>query len=133
MRTGRKAIVVALTVITALEAFATPSRSSETQAFSPPSKRDGRIYTMLVASCPSTSVAQELGKQLFASLVWKDPAKLILDRDLKTVRNEIVAAKCTVAAPPKQIDPWTGPATDRYEISAVAKPSLHLAVIDCPF
>ena len=88
---------------------------------------------MLVASCPSASVAQELGRQLFASLVWKDPAELILDRDLKTMRNEIVAAKCTVAAAPKQIDPWTGPETDRYEISAVAKPSLHLAVIDTKF
>jgi hypothetical protein len=130
MRTGRAAIVVAVTMTIALVAFVTPIRSGESGAFSRPYKRDSRVYTMLMASCPSASVAEKLGRKLFASLVWEDPVKLILDADLKAVRSEIAASKCIVAAAPKQIDPWSGPATDRYEISAVAKPSLHLAVFD---
>ena len=130
MRSVRDAIVVVITMIMALAALGTPSRSAEPGAFSRPYKRDNRIYTMLMASCPSTSVAEQLGQQLFASLVWEDPAKLILDPDLKAVRSTITALKCVVTAIPKQIDPWSGPATERYEISAVARPSLHLAVFD---
>jgi hypothetical protein len=130
MRSARETIVIVVTIIMVLVALGTPSRSAETEAFSRPYKRDNRVYTMLMASCPSTSVAEQLGQQLFASLVWEDPVKLILDPDLKAVRSEITASKCTVTAIPKQIDPWSGPATERYEISAVAKPSLHLAVFD---
>jgi len=130
MRSDRVGIVVAVTITMALVAFATPSRSAEPEAFVRPYQRDSRIYTMLVASCPSTAVAGKLAQRLFASLVWEDPVRLMRDRDLKAVRREITASKCVVAAIPKEIDPWTGPATERYEISAVAKPSLHFAVFD---
>ena len=130
MRRPSVAIVVAVTITVALVALGTPSRSAEPEAFVRPYKRDGRVYTMLVASCPSTSVAEKLAQRLFASLVWEDPVRLILDPDLQAVRREITASKCVVAAIPKEIDPWSGPATERYEISAIAKPSLHFAVFD---
>src|SRR5262245_60429634 len=130
MRRPCVAIVVAVTITVALVALGTPSRSAEPEGFVRPYKRDGRVYTMLFASCPSTSIAEKLAQRLFASLVWEDPVRLMLDPDLKAVRREITASKCVVAAIPKQIDPWTGPATERYEISAVAKPSLHFAVFD---
>jgi hypothetical protein len=129
-KSARLATVVAVTITIALVAFSTPSRSAEPEAFAHPYKRDSRVYTMLVASCPSTSVAEKLALRLFASLVWEDPARLILDPELKAVRREITTSKCVVAAIPKKIDPWSGPATERYEISAVAKPSLHFAVFD---
>jgi hypothetical protein len=130
MRSARKTVVVVITMIMALAALGTPSASAEPGAFSRPYKRDNRVYTMLMASCPSTSAAEQLGQQLFASLVWEDLVKLILDPDLKAVRSEIAASKCIVTAIPKHIDPWSGPANERFEISAVAKPSLHLAVFD---
>jgi hypothetical protein len=129
-RSARLATVVAVTITIALVAFGTPCRSAEPEAFARPFKRDSRVYTMLVASCPSTSVAEKLALRLFASLVWEDPTRLILDPELKAVRREIATSQCVVAAIPKQIDPWSGPATERYEISAVAKPSLHFAVFD---
>src|SRR5215471_18627775 len=130
MRNDRVGIVVAVAITMVLVAFGTPSRSAEPEAFVRPHQRDSRIYTMLVASCPSTAVAGKLAQRLFASLVWEDPVRLMRDRDLKAVRREITASKCVVAAIPKEIDPWTGPATERYEISAAAKPSLHFAVFD---
>lgn len=130
MRSASLAIVVAITITTALVAFSAPSRSAEPEAFSRPYKRDSRVYTMLVASCPSTSVAEKLAQRLFASLVWEDPVRLMLDPEFKAVRREIAASKCVVAAIPKEIDPWSGPATERYEISGAAKPSLHFAVFD---
>ena len=130
MRSARAAIVVAATIAIAMVAFETPASSTEPEAFVRPYKRDSRVYTMLFASCPSTSIAEKLAQRLFASLVWEDPVRLMLDPVLKAVRREITASKCVVAAIPKQIDPWTGPATERYEISAVAKPSLHFAVFD---
>ena len=130
MRSACVAIVVAVTITGALVAFGTPSRSAEPEAFVRPYKRDSRVHTMLVASCPSTSVAEKLAQRLFASLLWEDPVAFILDPELKAVRREITASKCVVAALPKEIDPWSGPATERYEISAVAKPSLHFAVFD---
>jgi len=130
MRSDRVAFVVAATITMALVAFGTPSRSAEPEAFVRPYQRDSRVYTMLVASCPSTAVAEKLAQRLFASLVWEDPARLMQDPDLKAMRREITASKCVVTAIPKEIDPWSGPATERYEISAVAKPSLHFAVFD---
>jgi hypothetical protein len=132
LRSDRVAVVVAVT-ITMVIVFGTPSRSAEPEAFVRPYQRESRVHTMLVASCPSTAVAEKLAQRLFASLVWEDPVRLVRDPDLKAVRREIAASKCVVAAIPKEIDPWSGPATGRYEISAIAKPSLHFAVFDTEF
>src|SRR5262245_18512019 len=98
-RSARLATVVAVTI--ALVAVGTPGRSADPEAIVRPYKRDSRVYTMLVASCPSTAVAEKLALRLFESLVWEDPARLILDPELKAVRREIATSKCVVAAIPK--------------------------------
>ena len=114
IRRVRVAIVIAITTIVAQVAFGTPSRSADPGAFVRPYKRDNRVYTMLVASCPSTAVAEKLAQRLFTSLVWEDSMKLLLEPEMKTVRREISAVNCVVVDIPKQIDHLKMPETAKW-------------------
>jgi hypothetical protein len=123
-----RAISTAIIVtIFSLVMFTMPTRSGELEDFFWPRKRDYRVHTALFASCPEMAVAERLGERLFSLVAWEDPMKVI---NFKSVQREIAALACVVVAIPKRIDPWTGPATKRFEISLKNNPSLHIAVFD---
>lgn len=124
LRASSTAIIV---TIFSLAMFTMPTRSQELESFSGPRKRDPRVHTALFASCPGTAVAEKLGERLFTLVAWEVPMKVI---QFKAVQREIAALACAVVAIPKGIDPWTGPATKRFEISLKNRPSLHIAVFD---
>lgn len=107
--------------------------AEEEESFSAPRKRDSRTYTVILASCSAASAAEKLGQRLFASLVWDDPIGVILGANSKVVRREISALHCVPVAIPKQIDPWKGPVTQRYEISSKNGPVVRIAVFDSEF
>ena len=124
LRASSAAIIV---TIFSLVMFAMPTRSEELESFSGPRKRDFRVHTALFASCPGMAVAEKLGERLFTLVAWEVPMKAI---KFKAVQREVAALACVVVAIPKGIDPWTGPATKRFEISLRNRPSLHIAVFD---
>src|SRR5215831_1258333 len=123
-------IMVTIAVLVGLVA---PTRSEDLESFSAPRKRDSRTYTVILASCSAASAAEKLGQRLFTSLVWDDPIGLIVGTNAKVVRREISAFHCVPVAVPKQIDPWKGPATHRYEIANKNGPILRIAVFDSEF
>ena len=124
LRVNSTAIIVTMT---GLVMFTMPTRSEELENFSWPRKRDSRVHTALFASCPGMAAAEKLGERLFTLVAWEDPMKVI---KFKAVQREIAALTCVVVAIPKRIDPWTGPATKRFEVSLKDRTSLHIAVFD---
>jgi hypothetical protein len=123
-----RAISIAIIVtIFSLVMFTMPTRSGELEDFFWPRKRDYRVHTALFASCPGMAAAEKLGERLFTLVAWEDPLKVI---KFKSVQREIAALACVVVAIPKSIDPWTGPATKRFEISLKDRARLHIAVFD---
>ena len=124
LRVISTAIIVTMT---GLVMFTMPTRSEELENFSWPRKRDSRVHTALFASCPGMAAAEKLGERLFTLVAWEDPMKVI---KFKAVQREIAALTCVVVAIPKRIDPWTGPATKRFEVSLKDRTSLHIAVFD---
>jgi hypothetical protein len=124
LRASSIAVIIA---IFSLVMSAMPTRSEELESFLGPRKRDVRVHTALFASCPGMAVAEKLGERLFTLVAWEVPMKAI---KFKAVQREVAALACVVVAIPKGIDPWTGPATKRFEISLRNRPSLHIAVFD---
>ena len=126
MKDLRASSIAVIITIFSLVMSAMPTRSEELESFSGPRKRDFRVHTALFASYPGMAAAEKLGERLFTLVAW-DPMKAI---KFKAVQREIAKLACVVVAIPKRIDPWTGPATRRFEISLKNKPSLHIAVFD---
>ena len=127
MRDLRIISTALIVTITSLLVLTMPTRAEERENFSWPRKRDSRVHTALFASCPGTAAAEKLGERLFNLVAWKDPMTVI---KFKAVQREIAALTCVVVAIPKRIDPWTGPATKRFEFSLKDRARLHIAVFD---
>jgi hypothetical protein len=127
MRDLRAISTAIIVTITCLVMFTMPTRSNEFENFSWPRKPDSRVHTALFASCPGMAAAEKLGERLFNLVAWKEPMSVI---KFNAVKREIAALTCVVVAIPKRIDPWTGPATKRFEVSLKDRASLHIAVFD---